>query len=141
MQAKLSLCKKLGSRRKSVDWQELAYIKTECNMKIRTKIKMSSPESSLAGYINMGTNCKGICTYSSTCVKWPLSKTPKIGFQDHLSLKAGQKYCRMLQREHSAILLTFFKLPFVIQIFVLFVCFVALRPSQQLWSLRDGQFT
>ena len=49
MQAKLSLCKKLGSRRKCVDWQELAYIKTECNMKIRTKMKMSS----LAGYINM----------------------------------------------------------------------------------------
>ena len=23
----------------------------------------------------------------------------------------------------------------------LIVCFVALRPSQQLWSLRDGQFT
>ena len=25
--------------------------------------------------------------------------------------------------------------------FGLFVCFVVLRPSQQLWSLRDGQFT
>ena len=24
---------------------------------------------------------------------------------------------------------------------VLFVCFVALHPRQQLWSLRDGQFT
>ena len=31
----------------------------------------------------------------------------------------GQKYCRMLQGEHSAILLTFIKLPFVIKIFVL----------------------
>ena len=28
-------------------------------------------------------------------------------------------YCRMLQEEHSAILLTFIKLPFVIKIFVL----------------------
>ena len=36
-----------------------------------------------------------------------------------LSLNAGQKYCRMLQGEHSAILLTFIKLPFVIKIFVL----------------------
>ena len=36
-----------------------------------------------------------------------------------LSLNAGQKYCRMLQREHSAILSTFIKLPFVIKIFVL----------------------
>ena len=37
----------------------------------------------------------------------------KIGFQDRLSLNAGQKYCRMLQGEHSAILSTCIKLPFV----------------------------
>ena len=43
----------------------------------------------------------------------------KIVFQDPLSLNAGQKYCRMLQGEHSAILSTFIKLPFVIKIFVL----------------------
>ena len=35
--------------------------------------------------------------YSKTCVKRPLSKRPKIGFQDQLSLNAGQKYCRMLK--------------------------------------------
>ena len=58
------------------------------------------------------------CKYSKTCVKRPLSKRQKIGFQDLVSLNAGQKYCRMLQREHSAILLTFIKLPFVIKIFV-----------------------
>ena len=58
-------------------------------------------------------------TYSRTCVKRPLSKRPKIGFQDQLSLNAGQKSCRMLQGEHSAILLTFIKLPFVVNIFVL----------------------
>ena len=57
--------------------------------------------------------------YSKTCVKWPLTKRPKLGFQDQLSLNAGQKYCRMLQGEHSAILWTFIKLPFVIKIFVL----------------------
>ena len=34
-------------------------------------------------------------------------RTPKIGFEDLLSLNAGQKCCRMLQWEHSAILLTF----------------------------------
>ena len=28
---------------------------------------------------------------------------PKIGLQDQLSFNAGQKYCRMLQGEHSAI--------------------------------------
>ena len=34
-------------------------------------------------------------------------RRPKIGFQYGLLLMAGQKYCRMLQREHSAILSTF----------------------------------
>ena len=48
-----------------------------------------------------------------------LSKRPKIVFQDQLSLNAGQKCCRMLHLEHSAILLTLIKLPFVIKIFVL----------------------
>ena len=57
--------------------------------------------------------------YSKTCVKHPLTKRPKIVFQDQLSLNAGQMYCRMLQWEFSAILLTFIKLPFVIKIFVL----------------------
>ena len=56
---------------------------------------------------------------SKTCVNGPLSKRQKIVFQDQLLLNAGKKYCRMLQREHSAILLTFIKLPFVIKIFVL----------------------
>ena len=40
-------------------------------------------------------------------------------FQYQLSLNAGQKYCRILQGEHSAILSTFIKLQFVIKIFVL----------------------
>ena len=56
---------------------------------------------------------------SKTCVNRPLSKRPKIGFQGQLSLNAGQKYYKMLQREHSAILSTFITLPFAIKIFVL----------------------
>ena len=56
--------------------------------------------------------------YSKTCVKRPLSKRPKICFQDQFLLNAGQKYCRMLPLEHSAILSTFIELPFVIKIFV-----------------------
>ena len=59
--------------------------------------------------------------YSKTCVKGQLSKRPQIGFQNQLSLNAGQKYCRMLPLEHSAILWTFIKLPFVIKSFVLSV--------------------
>ena len=58
---------------------------------------------------------KIVSAYSKACVKQQLSKRPKIGFQD------GQKYCRMLPLEHSAILSTFIKLPFVIKIFVLFI--------------------
>ena len=57
--------------------------------------------------------------YSKTCLKQPLKKKTKNGFQDQLSLIAGQKHCRMLQTEHSAILSTFIKLPFVIKIFIL----------------------
>ena len=57
--------------------------------------------------------------YCKSCVKRPLSKRPQIGFHCHLSLNAGQKYCRMLQGEHSAIRSTFIKLLFVIKIFVL----------------------
>ena len=57
--------------------------------------------------------------YSITCVKRPLSEIPKIDFQYQLSLNADKKYCRMLQGEHCAILLTCIELPFVIKIFVL----------------------
>ena len=47
-----------------------------------------------------------------------VSKRLKIGFQDQLSLDASQKYCRMLQGEHSAILSTFIKQPIIIKIFL-----------------------
>ena len=57
--------------------------------------------------------------YSKPSLKRPLSKRQKWVFQDQLLLNAGQKYCRMLQGEHSAILPTLIKLPFVIKIFVL----------------------
>ena len=58
--------------------------------------------------------------YIKTCIKGPLKKLKKKnGFSYRLLLNAGQKYCRMLQWEHSAILSTFIKLPFVIKIFVL----------------------
>ena len=57
-----------------------------------------------------------LCVQKSLC-KGPLSKRPNIGFQEQVSLNAGQKYFRMLQgkREHSTILWTFIKLPFVIR--------------------------
>ena len=67
--------------------------------------------------------------YSKTCLKRPLKKVKKIGFQDRLLLNAGQKYCRMLPLEHSAILSTSIKLPFTIKNFV-FVYFK--------WLLKTG---
>ena len=62
-----------------------------------------------------------LLAYSKTCLKRPLKKNTKIVFYDQLSLNAGQTYCRMLQWEHFAILLTFIKLPFSIKTFVLYI--------------------
>ena len=62
---------------------------------------------------------KGFLWYSKTCLRWPLKKKTKIVFQYGLSLNAGQKYCRMRQGEHSAILSTFIKPLFIIKILVL----------------------
>ena len=60
-------------------------------------------------------------------------RRPKIGFQDQLSLNAGQKYCRMLQGEHSAILLTFIKLPLAIKTVVLSIFEWALKTGITVW--------
>ena len=72
--------------------------------------------------------CTLLLTDTLSTVK-PLSKWPKFVFQDYLSLNAGQKYCRMLHGEHSAILLTYIKLPLVVKTFVL---------SIFEWSLYTG---
>ena len=67
------------------------------------------------------------CSKGKTCLKLPLKKKTKIDFQYQLSLNAGQKYCRMLQGEHSAILSTFIKLLLAFKTFVL---------SNFEWSLK-----
>ena len=59
---------------------------------------------------------------SCTTVKPVLSghsQNTKMGLQDQLSLNACQKYCRMLQGEHSAILSTCIQLPHGFKTFVL----------------------
>ena len=48
-------------------------------------------------------------------------KRPDICFQDQLSFNARQKYNRMLQGEHSVVLLTFIKLSIAIKIIVLYI--------------------
>ena len=73
-------------------------------------------------------------TFVLSIIEWPLktgfqkpvlsdhSQKKTIEFQDRILLNAGRKYCRMLQ-EHSAILLTFIKLPFVFKTFLsIFEC-------------------
>ena len=67
--------------------------------------------------------------YSKTCLKSPLKRRPKIGFQARLSFNAGQKYLQNATREQSAILSTFINVPFVFKPFVL---------SIFEWSLNTG---
>ena len=57
------------------------------------------------------------------------SEKTKIGFQDRLSLNAGQNVLQNAPREHSAILPACIKLPSVFKTFVLFI-------SE--WPLKTG---
>ena len=57
--------------------------------------------------------------YSKTCLKRPLKIEDQSWCSRPIIAQCRSKYCRMLQGEHSAILLTFIKLPFVMKIFVL----------------------
>ena len=74
---------------------------SECKPKLFPKVISSRQKSPLE------------LNYSKTRVKRQLSKRPKNGFRDQLSLNAGQKDC------NSAILSTFIKLLFVNKIFLL----------------------
>ena len=60
-------------------------------------------------FLPVGVSGTGIGKYSETCLKRPLKKNTKIGFQYRLSLNA----------DHSALLLTFIKLSFAIKTLVL----------------------
>ena len=72
-----------------------------------------------ASAINTGLNCSE-CTVKPV-LSGRLKKTPKIGFQDQLSLNAGQKYCRMLQESILQYFRPSLELPFVLKTFVLSV--------------------
>ena len=77
---------------------------------------MEKPEFNGPGHIiQMAT----MTIQQNLCKTATLKKRPQIGFQDQFSLNADQKYCRMLQGEHSAILSTFIKLLFGIKNFIL----------------------
>ena len=53
--------------------------------------------SQLVAYFRQGKERTFICSNTVKPLKQPLKKKTEIGFQDQLSLNAGQKYCRMLQ--------------------------------------------
>ena len=57
--------------------------------RLKSKLRPLAQKNSCAS-----TSRATLC-YSKTCHKLPLKRRPKIGFQDRLSLNAGQKYCRM----------------------------------------------
>ena len=83
----------------SLGWSEASPDKeTYCSMVF----------SCFGSYVSVWDNVT-YCIYSKICVKRPLKYRQNKYLNDQLSLNAGQKYCRMLQREHSAMLLTCIK--------------------------------
>ena len=63
------------------------------------------------------------------------SQKDKNGPQYQLSLNVGQKYCKMLQREHSAILLSFIKLPVAIKTVILSILEWLFYPGFTVFSM------
>ena len=106
--------------------------------KISQIILLWNKMATRANFSKMPNNAlyKVYTNYSKTYVKRPLSKRTKIGFQDQLSLNAGQKYSRMLQGEHSAILFTFINLHWSLR--SLFCLFLSSRFTQVLLILNQG---
>ena len=56
---------------------------------------------------------------SKSCLKRPLKRRPEMGLIDLMVALCQSKVLQNAPREHSAILSTFIKLPFVIKTFVL----------------------
>ena len=124
------------------------YIPDKCAAEIPNQGTMSSANIKILSYnvnlcsprewTNVGMypqNCWSLKTYSKTCLKRPLSKRPKMGYQDQLSYNAGQKYCRMLQGEHSAILSTCIELPHGFKTFVLCIFELPLKTGFTVYSV------
>ena len=58
-------------------------------------------------------------TYSKTCLKGPLKRRQKLFFKTDYRLMVVKSIAECSNGEHSALLLTFIKLPFAIKTFVL----------------------
>ena len=72
---------------------------------------------------------KNALIYSKPVLSDHSKRRPKLVSNTRFPLNACQKYCRLLQGEHSAILLTFITLPFAKNIYFL---------SIFEWSLKTG---
>ena len=64
----------------------------------------SKDTDALIDAVDNGTETIDKCSTVKPVLSSHSKRRAEIGFQDRLSLNAGQKYCRMLQGEHSAIL-------------------------------------
>ena len=62
-----------------------------------------------------------VCVHSKTCVKRPPQKDNKLVFKTNYRLMQVKSIAECSKGDYSAILLTFIKLPFVIEIFNLYV--------------------
>ena len=90
----------------------------------QSDVKVLSSSSATCTFDHMvATFSRSYSAVKSCTVKPALSmhskRNPKFGFQYRLSLNAGQKFCSMLQGEHSTMLSTPIKLPFPIKTLVL----------------------
>ena len=88
---------------------DFIYIPTLClqfvNVLVSLYICAESPNLSLRDNVkSIGSVCLRFPTCTVNLYKRQLKKKTKIGFQDHLSLNEGQKYCRMLQGSKGSIL-------------------------------------
>ena len=63
-----------------------------------------------------------------------------MGFKDRLSPNTGQKHCRMLLLEHTAILLTCNMLPFAIKTFVLSIFEKPLKTELLYLILKESAY-
>ena len=74
-------------------WHPPLWLCTHAKYYVKS-IQKCQQNQKYASFLDSDSDCQ---LYSKTCVKRPFSKRTKIGFQDQLSLNAGQKHCRIQQ--------------------------------------------
>ena len=77
-------------------WRSLDFSRVCCLDSWRT-VDLLLPNGAPSRSSCKWKNVTPVRSNSETCLKRSLKKKTKNGFQDRLSLNAGQKYCRMLK--------------------------------------------